>query len=78
MVDNIKNFLYDQKYFISFFDNSIHVFNYIDLIELTTTKIVLKLELFNVVIKGKNLKVKQMVEKELVVTGEIYSVELVR
>ena len=53
--ENLTNFLYDKNYFISIYDNYIYVYNYFDLLLLTDTKIILKLEKFNLTINGENL-----------------------
>ena len=44
--DTLINFLYDKEYFISIYDNFIHVFNYKDLISLTNKLVILKLDKF--------------------------------
>ena len=42
--DTLVNFLYDKDYFISIYDTYIHVFNYKDLVSLTSKLIVLKMD----------------------------------
>ena len=49
--DTLINFLYDKEYFISIYDNFIHVFNYKDLISLTNKLVILKLDKFKLEIK---------------------------
>ena len=44
--DTLVNFLYDKEYFISIYDNFIHVFNYKELISLTSKLVILKLDKF--------------------------------
>ena len=78
MIDNVKNFLYDKDYFISIFDNSIHVFNYVDLLKLSDTEINLQLENFILEIKGNNLRVGKMIGREIQVIGEVNNVGLKR
>lgn len=72
--DNLINFLYDKKYFITLYDDFIHVFNYEELISLTNKLIILKMPDFNLVIKGEDLFITKMQQKELLIKGKIIKV----
>ncbi len=73
-MENIKSFLYDKDYFISIFDKYIYVFNYLDLLHFSETEINLKLEKFKLLINGQNLSIIKMMEKEILIEGEIEKV----
>ena len=75
IVSNIKNFLYDQKYFINVYNDFIHVFNYTNLLRLSETEIVLEMELFKLEIKGASMHVVKMAERELLIKGELFFME---
>ena len=72
--ENLINFLYDKNYFITIYQNYIHIFNYKDLIMLTEKKIVLKLENFELEIKGENLYITKMLQNELLIKGTLKNV----
>lgn len=72
--DNIKNFLYDQDYFISFFNDNVHIFNYLELRSFTDNEIILNMNSFKLSISGKNLKITKMENKELIINGEITNI----
>lgn len=72
--DNLINFLYDKKYFINIYDNYIYVFNYEKLITLTSVLIILKLDNFNIEIKGNNLVITKMMPSEILIKGKIKNV----
>lgn len=72
--DNLINFLYDKKYFINIYDNYIYVFNYEKLITLTSVLIILKLDNFNIEIKGTNLVITKMMSSEILIKGKIKNV----
>lgn len=72
--DNLINFLYDKKYFINIYDNYIYVFNYEKLITLTSVLIILKLDNFNIEIKGTNLVITKMIPSEILIKGKIKNV----
>lgn len=72
--DNLINFLYDKKYFINIYENYIYVFNYEKLLTLTSVLIILKLDNFNIEIKGKDLVITKMMPKEILIKGKIKNV----
>ncbi len=72
--DNLINFLYDKKYFINIYDNYIYVFNYEKLLTLTSVLIILKLDNFNIEIKGKDLVITKMMPNEILIKGKIKNV----
>ncbi len=72
--ENLTNFLYDQKYFITLYDNYLYVFNYEDLVLLTEQKIILAMANFTLTIKGQNLMIAKMLPKELLIKGQITNV----
>ena len=75
MKDNLINFLYDKNYFINIYDEYIHVFNYQELVSLSTEKIVLKLEEFKLNIMGSELFITKMLPNEILIKGKVIKVE---
>lgn len=75
MKDNLINFLYDKKYFINIYDEFIHVFNYQELVSLSSKKIVLKMETFKIEVTGDNLFITRMLPNEILIKGIIGKVE---
>lgn len=78
IVKNLTNFLKDQEYYIDIFNNSLHVYNYLDLVELKDNVIELKLEKFNLIIEGNNLIVVQMDSREILIQGLINNMRFKR
>lgn len=72
--DTLINFLYDKDYFISIYDTYIHVFNYRDLVSLTSILIVLKMDKFSLEIKGEDLFITKMMPNEILIKGKIKNV----
>ena len=75
MKDSLINFLYDKKYFINIYDEYIHVFNYQELVSLSSKKIVLKMETFKIEVTGDNLFITRMLPNEILIKGIIGKVE---
>ena len=57
-------------------DNSLYIENYKRIISLEDDSITMKNEKNKVVITGNNLKIKRILEKELLVVGEIFKIEV--
>lgn len=72
--DTLINFLYDKEYFISIYDTYIHVFNYKDLVSLTSKIIILKMNKFILEIKGEDLFITKMMPNEILIKGKIKNV----
>ena len=75
MIDNIKNYLYDKNYFINIYDDYIHIFNYQRLNDFREDKVILKMDNFTIIIKGNNFLVTKMLENEILIKGDIASLE---
>ena len=67
--------LYDKKYFINIYDEYIHIFNYQELVSLSSKKIVLKMETFKIEVTGDNLFITRMLPNEILIKGIIGKVE---
>ena len=72
--DTLINFLYDKEYFISIYNNYIHIFNYQELNSLTSNLIILKMNKFTLNIKGDNLFITKMIPSEILIKGTITNV----
>ena len=75
--DNLINFLYDKEYFISIYNNYIHIFNYKELITLSNSLIILKLDKFNLEINGESLFITKMMPNEILIKGKIKNVGII-
>ena len=73
--DSLINFLYDKNYFINIYDEYIHIFNYRELISLSSKKIILKMESFKININGTDLFITKMLPNEILIKGIISKVE---
>lgn len=75
IVNNIREFLYNKKYFISFFETYIYAFNFNSLLTLNDSLMELDFSQFRLIIKGRNFVVKKMLKNEILVDGIIEKVE---
>lgn len=72
--ENLINFLYDKNYFINIYDEYIHIFNYRELISLSSKKIILKMESFKININGTDLFITKMLPNEILIKGNFQKV----
>ncbi len=78
LYETMKNFLMDCSYSIDFFENCIHVFNYIDILKLNEKEIALQMSKFQLVLTGNHFVVKQLEKREILIEGEIDEVRFLR
>jgi hypothetical protein len=72
---NLKNFLYDSEDFMAYFNGQLYFYNFIKISKISATKIILKFKNYQVTITGNNLTPIKCLTKELVLKGEIESVD---
>lgn len=70
----IKDFVYDNNYYISLYGNNLHIFRYEKLNKLTDEEIIISFKDFNLIINGINLLIVKMNNDELLIEGNILSV----
>lgn len=74
MLDIIDNMMRSNNYYICLYNNYIYIFNYLSIISFDNNLIMVKFDKFNLKIKGCNMLIKKMEEKELVIYGNILGV----
>lgn len=77
IVNNIKEFLYNQTYFVSVFDDQIYLFNFQKLINLDSNLIEIIFRNFKLKIEGHGFKIQRMLQTELLIKGQITKMEYV-
>lgn len=78
IVNNLKDFLMDQEYYIDIYDNKLHAYNYKKLLKLSDVIVELQFEKFILEIKGNNIKVIEMNNIEMMMSGQIDNVRIKR
>lgn len=74
MLDIINSALRNNNYYICLYKNNIYLYNYIDILSFDNNLIMIKFDIFNLKIKGSNMLIKHMQEKELIIFGNIVGV----
>lgn len=71
----IKSYILEQDTKIMILNNKINIVNYIDVGHFDSNKIVIKLKDKNITIKGNELVISKLLEREILITGELYTIE---
>ncbi len=75
MLNNLRNFINDDAWRINIMENKIDIVNYIDVLSLDDNRISIKYSNGSIIIKGNNLSISKMLDKELLIVGEVQSIE---
>ncbi|MFI3260151.1 MAG: YabP/YqfC family sporulation protein [bacterium] len=76
LINNIKNFLYDKEYFVSMYEEHIHLYGYNQIIKFDESELIFDFTKFKLNIKGEKLLVKKMLSNEMLISGIIKSFEI--
>ncbi len=74
---NIKNFLFDQNYFISIWDKYLHIYEFTDILKLTEEEIALQLENFKLLVKGSDFRILKLTKNEILASGNILEMRFI-
>ncbi len=72
----VSDYLVDKNYRVTLSKKWVHIINYLEIVTLTDTRIVVHYDGGNSVILGRNLIVARMQDEEILIEGEILSIEV--
>ena len=72
----IINYVRDDEFRMIVLENRIDIVNYLDLLSMDVDRISFSLHNGRVVIKGKDLSLKKLLNKEVLIVGNISSIEM--
>ncbi len=76
MINRIRQYIKDEEFRLTVFSDRLHVVNYVEMLSLSSDRISFLTDKFRIVIKGKNLTVNKLLDKEVLILGVILSVEV--
>ena len=77
MLDRLNNYIDDKKFKLIYEDNLIDIINYTRLITMENNYVSLYINNKKIIIKGKELILKKLLDNELLLNGEVTSLEVV-
>ncbi len=75
LVNNFRSYLLDEEFKITMIENRVDVVNYDSIGHFDSTKVMIRYKNKVLSIKGKNLVVSRLLSDEVLVTGEIQTIE---
>lgn len=72
----IIDYIKDNEFRINIYEKKVNIVNYIELLLMEENKIIIKSSLGRVIINGNNLIVKKLLNKELLIIGQVNKLEI--
>ena len=77
MFNRINNFIKDNEFIINLIEDKIYIKNYQRLVTIEKNNISLNTNKKKIIIKGKNMILNKILDKELLIIGEFVSIEVI-
>lgn len=77
MLKKVYEYIKDEEFRFTVFNDRIHVVNYEKISSLNSDYILIDASNRKISIKGKNLILNRLYEKEILVIGEVYNIEVI-
>ncbi|MBR3199071.1 MAG: YabP/YqfC family sporulation protein [Bacilli bacterium] len=75
MIDDIKNYVFDNTFKIIIFKNKLNIINYKEIDHFDDNKIIIRYSNKSLVIKGEELIITKLLDDEILINGKIKLVE---
>ncbi len=75
--NNLRNYIEDNNLHINIDIGIVNIINYLDVLSLNEDQIKIKYQKGTIVINGKKLAINKMLDKEILIIGEIKSIEFI-
>lgn len=76
MFRNLMTYIDDKEFKLTFLRNRLNIVYYKEIITVEQTRISISYDQGTIVVHGKNLTINKLLEQELLITGEIETIEL--
>jgi hypothetical protein len=73
--NRVREFLIEQDYYIDIYEKHIHVFQYVDIVKLQTTEVILQMDGFQLKLLGTDFRVKKLESREILICGNLERLE---
>ena len=76
MLSRVKDYILDQEFRITFFENRLLAINFIKILSLEEERVSFLTSYGRVVVKGKGFVLQRLLEEEVLVGGEVDGIEV--
>lgn len=72
--NKLRTYILEDEFKLNYINNKINIINYIEIDHFDSNKIIIRYELGNIIINGKNLIITKLLNDELLIEGTIKSI----
>ena len=76
MLKKVRDYIEDNEFRLTLFTNRVHIINYKEILSLEEKRISLITENKRIVLKGEKLLLHKLLEKEVLINGNIKTIEV--
>lgn len=76
MLEKIRKYIVDDEFRLMFFAEQVYVINFEKILELNDENITIKSKNNLFIIKGNNLSLRRLLDKEVLISGKVKSIEV--
>ena len=76
MFDKIREYVKDEEFRLTIYQDKVYAVNYSNILTLTDSRVTLKVEDVMYVIKGEHLVLNKLLDKEILINGKIFDLEV--
>ncbi len=76
MFDKIREYVKDEEFRLTIYQDRVYAVNYSNILTLTDSRVALKVLDVMYVIKGENLALNKLLDKEILINGKIFNLEV--
>jgi len=76
MLKKLQEYIQDNDFRLTIFNNKLYIINYIKIISLENDKIIVEDKNKKIIIKGENFILNKLLEKEALISGVITNIEV--
>lgn len=76
MLNRIKDYINDQEFRMTIFNDRIHIINYLKILSLEDERVSFLTTKGRIIIKGKDLCLNKLLDDEVLVSGKVLNIEV--
>lgn len=76
MLQRIQDYIKDNEFRLTLFNDRIYAINYLEILSLESERISFKVDTGRIIVKGNNLRLNKLLEKEVLISGDIINIEV--
>ena len=75
IINSIRSYILEDEFKITFLNNRVNIVNYLSIGSIDSNKVIIKYNNGIVSVKGSNLVLSKLMNSEILISGDIYSID---